>query len=70
MILKKITTGFVIQDFDSKGKIIRQEFIAGDQVDFEDEKGNEVDYRDVYFPFEMVQPITKRIRGMKNNGEG
>ena len=40
----KITVGFVIQTFDKNatGKFIctKQEFIAGDQVDYEDQDGN------------------------------
>ncbi len=57
MIVKKITTGFVIQTFDTKtGKFVSQEFIAGDQVDFEDKKGNAVEEFDNYLPFDMVQP--------------
>lgn len=31
MIVKKITTGFVIQEFDTtKGKFVKQEFVAGE----------------------------------------
>lgn len=59
MIMKifKITTGFVIQTFDTiTREFISQEFIAGDQVDFEDENGNKVDSFNNYLPFEMVQP--------------
>jgi hypothetical protein len=37
MIINKITTGFVVQVFDTdKGQYILQEFIAGDQVDYEE----------------------------------
>ncbi len=54
----KITTGFVIQKY--KGNIpVSQEFIAGDQVDYEDLDGNPIDYNtddEEYLPFEMVQP--------------
>jgi len=42
----KITVGFVIQTFEKNtaGKFIctKQEFIAGDQVDYEDEEGNPI----------------------------
>jgi len=42
----KITVGFVIQSFekDTAGKFtcIRQEFIASDQVDYEDVDGNPI----------------------------
>ena len=59
MIIKKITTGFVIQTFDTDtNKFVEQEFIAGDEVTHEDEVGNEVseDLVDPYLPFDMVQP--------------
>ena len=43
-MLKKITTGFVIQDFDEKtGKCVSQEFVAGDQVDWENEDGESIE---------------------------
>ena len=56
---KKITVGFVIQTFVQDGndnKCIRQEFVAGDQVDWEDEDGNSIDPWSEYQSFEMVQP--------------
>lgn len=61
MIIKKITIGFVVQDFDTdKGEFVSQEFIAGDEVDVEDEHGNGVDdtvaIDAAYLPFDMVQP--------------
>ena len=57
MIVNKITTGYVIQKFDTEtNKFISQEFIAGDEVDFEDEQGNAVDCFDEYLPFDMEQP--------------
>jgi len=60
MIVKKITTGFVIQTYDSKtGRCIGQEFVAGDEVEYEDEHGQSVDWTeeaDAYQPFNMVQP--------------
>lgn len=64
MQLKKITTGFVIQTIDTEtGKLINQEFIAGDQCDYEDEEGNTIDPEECfgdgaepYFPYDMVQP--------------
>jgi hypothetical protein len=44
MIINKITTGFVVQKFDTEtGLCIRQEFIAGDAVEYEDESGNPID---------------------------
>jgi hypothetical protein len=63
MQLKKITTGFVIQTIDTNtGTLINQEFIAGDQCDYEDGEGNTVDPDELfdgdepYFPYDMVQP--------------
>lgn len=65
MIIKKITTGFVIQSFDTElGEYTHQEFFAGDDVDYEDEDGNQAnsmmlesaDGSEPYLPFEMVQP--------------
>ena len=57
---KKITVGFVIQTFvdDGKGgnKCIEQEFVAGDQVDWEDHEGNPILAWDEYQPYHMVQP--------------
>lgn len=59
MVIKKITIGFVIQEYDTETRGIRsQEFIAGDQVDFEDEEGNALnplDCTDLYYPFEMKE---------------
>jgi len=55
----KITVGFVVQTFkkDDKGRFVctKQEFIAGDQCDYEDEEGNSVvppDYE--YQPYDMT----------------
>jgi hypothetical protein len=67
MIVKKITTGFVIQSFDTKtNKFVSQEFITSDQCDYEDEKGNLLNNLDfteeienAYLPFNMVQPTDK-----------
>ena len=60
MIIKKITSGFVIQDFDTDtGKFVRQEFVASDDCQYEDEKGNEIEgdpLKEIHFPFDMVQP--------------
>jgi hypothetical protein len=64
MIVKKITTGFVVQTFDTDLECcINQEFVAGDQVDWEDEDGNTLSSVDSYSclkdvpyqPFDMVQ---------------
>jgi hypothetical protein len=64
MNLSKITTGFVVQKFDSDtGRCISQEFVAGEQVEWEDQKGNPIedgqcgiDLEGLYFPAEMKQP--------------
>jgi hypothetical protein len=64
MILNKTTTGFVVQKFDSEtGRCLSQEFVAGDQVEWEDQAGNTVedgqygiDFEGLYFPLEMKQP--------------
>lgn len=62
MIIKKITTGFVIQTFDTKTKtFIAQEFVAGDDCVYEDERGNGVESglledesgNEAYLPYEM-----------------
>jgi hypothetical protein len=43
----KITVGFVVQTFEKndKGDFVctGQEFVAGDQVDYEDQDGNPID---------------------------
>ena len=64
MLVNKITTGFVVQVFDTeKKKFISQEFVGGDPVEYETQDGKpvksellEVDGQEVYLPFEMVQP--------------
>lgn len=63
MIYNKITIGFVSQRFDSEtGKCISQEFIAGDDVQYEDEEGEplgDLSNEETYFPFNMEQPEGK-----------
>lgn len=66
MIINKITTGFVIQRFDTDlQKFVSQEFIAGDQTDYETQDGSEINRVDFldrlvgqepYLNFDMVQP--------------
>ena len=64
MILTKTTPGMVVQKFDSEtGRCISQEFVAGDQVEFTDQKGNRIedgqcgiDLEGLYWPAEMKQP--------------
>lgn len=41
--VNKITPGFVVQTFDiATGKCLSQEFVASDQVDYEDEDGEAI----------------------------
>jgi len=67
MIINKITTGFVIQSFDTDAqRWTRQSFVAGDQCDYELEDGTPMHSSDFeerviskqepYLPFDMVQP--------------
>jgi len=68
--MKKITTGFVIQDVDTKtGICTGQSFIAGDQVDWEDEWGDYIEEpaNAEYFPFQMEQPdpLDNLVRGVR-----
>jgi hypothetical protein len=64
MLIRKITSGFVTQVFDTEqGRFISQDFTAGDECDYEDRNGDwvdeelfEVNGKEVYLPFEMVQP--------------
>lgn len=61
-MIKKITTGHVIQTFTERGKFTGQKFIAGDRVEFEDEKGKpRIIGSHVYQPFDMVQPNTMAV---------
>jgi hypothetical protein len=64
MLVNKVTTGFVIQVFDTELKrFVSQEFVAGDDCQYEDGEGVpvcsealEVDGKEAYLPFDMVQP--------------
>ena len=51
----KITYGYVVQTFSDKGICIAQEFIAGDQVEYENINGEPIDCpeSEQYQPFEM-----------------
>lgn len=54
---KKITYGFVVQTFDDDGKCTDQEFVAGEDVDFENEHGDYIDEDpNLNFTFDMIQP--------------
>ena len=59
----KITSGFVIQEYEENKdgffECVRQVFEAGDPVEYETFSGEPVDIdtdREVYQPFDMVQP--------------
>ena len=63
MLINKVTTGFVVQVFDTdKGRFVSQNFIAGECA-YEDRRGKPVAPslllvagEDATLPFEMVQP--------------
>ena len=64
MLVNKVTTGFVVQVFDTELKrFVSQHFVAGDQCDYEDGNGEPVDRKalevdgvEAYLPFDIVQP--------------
>lgn len=64
MILRKVTMGFVVQEFDAAtGRCLSQEFVVGEQVDWEDRGGHPIgdgdfgiDLEGLYHPIEMKQP--------------
>lgn len=59
--MRKITVGFVVQRYDRNGVCIGQEFVSGDQVEYEDDNGLPITVNpDLcrYHPFDMVQPAT------------
>lgn len=70
MLINKITTGFVIQTYDTdKKEYSEQEFFAGDEVNYELPNGESADWAEMgkvgfgphaeeepYLPFDMVQP--------------
>ncbi len=63
MLINKVTTGFVVQVFDTdKRCFVSQSFLPG-QCAYEDRRGNPVDPNllvvddeEATLPFEMVQP--------------
>jgi hypothetical protein len=63
MIVRKITQGFVVQEFNAEtGRCLSQEFVAGDQVEWENRAGESIsdgdfgiDLEGLYFPLEMRQ---------------
>lgn len=66
MLVRKITSGSVVQTFDTEsGRFIAQEFVAGEECEYEDEDGDSVDPSlllvngtEATFPFGMEQPAT------------
>jgi len=75
MIINKITTGFVIQSFDTDtGTYTHQHFVAGDEVDYENVEGHFLSNKELAkfnfgpdaknepcMPFDMVQPSDRPI---------
>jgi len=57
----KITVGFVVQRYEQGGErcyvCVEQEFVAGDQCDFEDKEGNTIEP-----PEHECQPYTMTLR--------
>ena len=64
MLINKVTSGFIIQVFDTELKrFVSQEFVAGDECQYEDKDGVpacsealETDGKEACLPFDMVQP--------------
>ena len=65
MLVRKITTGWVTQVYDTvKKQWVSQDFHAGDQVEYETTEGETLDIRSTarravsraYMQFNMVQP--------------
>ena len=58
MKARKITSGFVFQEYCTESRQwISQEFVAGDDVQWEDENGEYIDsLQTSYLPFVMIQP--------------
>lgn len=57
-MIQKITTGFVVQRFEDDGTFIDQDFVASDDVIYENETGTPIDPVDkAYFPFTMIQKL-------------
>ena len=58
--MKKVTNGFVVQEYDEKtGRFISQEFVAGDDTTWEDDSGETIameNHPTEYLNFDMVQP--------------
>jgi hypothetical protein len=58
MNIHKTTIGFVTQIFNEDGKFVSQSFIAGDQVEYENENGEAINPDvECYFPMDMEQEL-------------
>jgi len=63
-MIKKVTVGFVVQEYNHKGDCTAQVFIASDDVTYEDDFGDKLPpdkhniavKKENYQPFDMVQP--------------
>ena len=65
--MNKITSGFVVQEYDDSGTCVAQEFIAGDDVQWEDDDENPIEAPEhLYQPFYMTQPPAKASRECSN----
>jgi hypothetical protein len=75
MKINKITTGFVIQQYDTtKKRYVSQSFVASSKVDYENEDGKTLygeemadkfgfgpwAEKEPYLPFDMVQPKERK----------
>lgn len=61
--IRKITYGFAIQKWNAKTKkFLGQEFVCGDQIDYENEKGKHIEETEPsYEPYTMIRCDTKSI---------
>jgi len=64
---KKITVGFVVQRYEQGGEkrfvCVEQEFVAGDQCDFEDKEGNPIEPPEhEYQPYTMTLISEDRLK--------
>jgi len=58
-MIRKVTMGFVVQSFNDDGSFVSQDFIAGDEVEYETHNGDVFDEsvlsEELYHPFNMEQ---------------
>jgi hypothetical protein len=56
-MIVKFAEGYVKQTFDESGKCIKQEFVAGTEVQYETKGGGMIlPPPDFYYPYDMAQP--------------